>query len=174
MDVGASCYKFFIRCLGSLMHGHRTGFGSREEPVTHKEESPSSPLASILYILALTSSNNAFNLSISVFCAGHSIPNPSAWFGFGIYRPRYTYQRPEPGDPCCSSCWNIPCENAPTTPKRDQRSCQNPSPPPKKRLCNGARRTYMIHLLMRQPPIVLQHVEILRVHCCGKSFDDRL
>lgn len=38
----------------------------------------------LCYILALTSLNSAFSLSMSVCCAGHSMPSPSVWFGLGI------------------------------------------------------------------------------------------
>ena len=36
------------------------------------------------YIFDLISANNSFSLSISVFCCGHPIDNPSSVFGLGI------------------------------------------------------------------------------------------
>jgi hypothetical protein len=38
-----------------------------------------------VYIFALISVTNAFNLSMSVFCCGHPIDMPSSAFGLGIY-----------------------------------------------------------------------------------------
>ena len=38
----------------------------------------------MLYIFAFKLEYNSFNFSMSAFCAGHPIPNPSVWFGFGI------------------------------------------------------------------------------------------
>lgn len=42
------------------------------------------PYPDVDHILALISACNCFSLSMSVFVAGHPIPSPSVWFGFGI------------------------------------------------------------------------------------------
>lgn len=49
-----------------------------------------------IYIFDLISANNAFNLSISVFCCGQLIPIPSSAFGFGIYCTHHQLLRVPP------------------------------------------------------------------------------